>query len=164
MNIKYGNLEKICNYMFGYKAFIKNKQITLSNWELNPLSQSQIIYGASDVIYGYYAFLQCIINVFNLKLNYSLISPDETEKMIPFGGAIVNNIDLLKLCDGIIDSNETQGKKPMLGEKIKKGTPGSRLMKLVVKRGLTAHCIVCGIDHIYKLRRFRIVPRIQSRD
>ena len=107
MSIKYSNLENICNYMFGYNAFVKNKEITMSNWELNPLTKSQIMYAASDVIYGYYAFLQCIVNISNSKLNYSLISNDENSKIISFAGAIANNIDIVQLCDGIIDTKDT---------------------------------------------------------
>ena len=70
------SLDKICNLMLGYTNnddnddcvfFKKNKQITMSNWELNELSKSQIAYAANDAIYGYYAFLQCIINIENKK-------------------------------------------------------------------------------------------------
>ena len=101
MNVKNSNLEGICNFMLGYKALSKDKNITMSNWELNPLSQSQIIYGASDAIYGYYTFLQCILNVNNLKIDYSSVSQNENEK-------IIDNVDLVKLCDGVVQVNYTK--------------------------------------------------------
>ena len=89
-------------------AFVKNKEITISNWESNQLSQSQIIYAATDAIYGYYAFLQSLINIKHSKLDFSLVSNDEKQKII-LDDHLNNNIlqkkkDLiLKLCYGIID-------------------------------------------------------------
>ena len=104
-NISKSNLERICNFMLGYKALTKKKDITMSNWELNPLSQSQIVYGASDAIYGYYAFLQCILNVSNSKIDYSLVSQNEISKIVPLGASCVDNIDIVKLCDGVVQVN-----------------------------------------------------------
>ena len=41
----------------------KDKGITMSNWEISKLTKEQINYAAQDAIYGYYAFLQCVLNM-----------------------------------------------------------------------------------------------------
>ena len=73
MMISTCSLSEICNYMFGYSAFSKTRGIYSQAKKIklvNKLSICRIIHGADDAIYGYYAFLQCILNVNNSRIDY----------------------------------------------------------------------------------------------
>ena len=65
------------------------------------LIKIQHLISVSDVIYGYYTFLQCILNVNNWKIDYSSVSQNENEK-------IIDNVDIVKLCDSVVQVNYTK--------------------------------------------------------
>ena len=98
------SLSKICNYVFGYPAFTKEKHMQTID---------RVIYSARDAIYGYYTFLQCAFNAHNSKIDYSLISQNENEKPLPFGASYINNniTDIKKLCNGIIYTKQVKMEK-----------------------------------------------------
>ena len=98
----------------------KNKSITMSNWENNPLTIKQIKYAANDAILSFYIFLQAITNLNNLKINTNVShfsdffqiknqsitkNPNNNIPIISFDiidNSLSNN-DILKICYGIID-------------------------------------------------------------
>ena len=88
--------------------FCKDKKITLSNWECDQLSKHQIIYASNDAIFGYYSFVQCILNVNNETLNYKHINTNQNHnknKIISDDtiDQLFKTTNIIKLCYHVID-------------------------------------------------------------
>ena len=98
----------------------KNKSITMSNWENNPLTIKQIEYAANDAILSFYVFIQAIINLNNTTINSNVshfndffqikhqsISKCSNNNVPMISFDVINNTlsknNILKICYGIID-------------------------------------------------------------
>eukprot|EP01083_Nonionella_stella_P011589 32879_1 len=80
----------------------KSKEITLSNWENDPLSDKQMRYAADDAIISYYIFMQCVYH--RLLDNISML-PHDPLLCFDVAQYLADKTDafFLNICEGIID-------------------------------------------------------------
>lgn len=133
-DIKTTNVRNICSNNNGnvnnYSIdFVKDKHVTMSNWEIIKLTKEQIDYAAKDAIYGYYSFIQCVLNMDNKELsfdwinknNYNITDIDADCNYAYHEPAIISNelldnyfnnpnFDIVKICYGIMDISSIKNK------------------------------------------------------
>ena len=62
----------------------------------------QVMQFIVHVIYYIYAFLQCVLNANNSKIDCSLVSQNKNEKIVTTGASYIHNVDIVKLCHGVV--------------------------------------------------------------